>query len=164
MELAGAHSDYGFITLLATDDVSGLQSIVVNIGDMLERWSNSIFRKKKKIPSGSAAISLGKPGRPSVHSSAAVSTPSKSHMANKLFGSPSAIKSKSSAQPPTNPITVTIEENVNGHLREMALNTTLKCTELCVTPRPKRVEVLQIWCDIKGIHNHNTSINSGSLK
>ncbi|GKG04165.1 retrotransposon protein, putative, ty3-gypsy subclass, partial [Tanacetum coccineum] len=33
-----------------------------------------------------------------------------------------------------------------------------------VTPRPKRVEVLQIWCDIKGIHNHNTSINSGSLK
>ncbi|GJV45708.1 hypothetical protein Tco_1430244 [Tanacetum coccineum] len=33
-----------------------------------------------------------------------------------------------------------------------------------VTPRPKRVEVLQIWCDIKSIHNHNTSINSGSLK
>ncbi|GKD49224.1 hypothetical protein Tco_1278200 [Tanacetum coccineum] len=33
-----------------------------------------------------------------------------------------------------------------------------------VTPRPERVEVLQIWCDIKGIHNHNTSINSGSLK
>ncbi|GKA25280.1 hypothetical protein Tco_0711389 [Tanacetum coccineum] len=33
-----------------------------------------------------------------------------------------------------------------------------------VTPRPKRVGVLQIWCDIKGIHNHNISINSGSLK
>ncbi|GJX91948.1 hypothetical protein Tco_0345274 [Tanacetum coccineum] len=33
-----------------------------------------------------------------------------------------------------------------------------------VTPRPRRVEVLQIWCDIKSIHNHNTSINSGSLK
>ncbi|GKF31010.1 hypothetical protein Tco_0100808 [Tanacetum coccineum] len=33
-----------------------------------------------------------------------------------------------------------------------------------VTPRPKRVEVLQIWCDIKSIHNHNTSLNSGSLK
>ncbi|GKF96405.1 hypothetical protein Tco_0289140, partial [Tanacetum coccineum] len=32
-----------------------------------------------------------------------------------------------------------------------------------VTPRPKRVEVLQIWCDIKSIHNHNISINSGSL-
>ncbi|GJZ92242.1 retrotransposon protein, putative, ty1-copia subclass [Tanacetum coccineum] len=33
-----------------------------------------------------------------------------------------------------------------------------------VMPRSKRVEVLQIWCDIKSIHNHNTSINSGSLK
>ncbi|XP_031388369.1 2-oxoglutarate-Fe(II) type oxidoreductase hxnY-like isoform X2 [Punica granatum] len=61
---AGAHSDFGFITLLATDDVSGLQickdkdavpqkweyvepvkgAFVVNLGDMLERWSNCIFR------------------------------------------------------------------------------------------------------------------------
>ncbi|KAH0674504.1 hypothetical protein KY290_024753 [Solanum tuberosum] len=61
---AGAHSDYGLITLLATDDVSGLQickdkdaepqiweyvpplrgAFVVNLGDMLERWSNGIFR------------------------------------------------------------------------------------------------------------------------
>nr|GEV72607.1 2-oxoglutarate-Fe(II) type oxidoreductase-like isoform X1 [Tanacetum cinerariifolium] len=61
---AGAHSDYGFLTLLATDNVSGLQickdkdvkpqvwedveplkgAFVVNLGDMLERWSNCIFR------------------------------------------------------------------------------------------------------------------------
>ncbi|XP_022016874.1 2-oxoglutarate-Fe(II) type oxidoreductase hxnY isoform X1 [Helianthus annuus] len=61
---AGAHSDYGLITLLATDGVSGLQickdkdakprvwedvqplkgAFVVNLGDMLERWSNGIFR------------------------------------------------------------------------------------------------------------------------
>ncbi|KAJ9183904.1 hypothetical protein P3X46_007703 [Hevea brasiliensis] len=61
---AGAHSDYGLITLLATDDVVALQicknkdaqpqvweyiapikgAFIVNIGDMLERWSNCIFR------------------------------------------------------------------------------------------------------------------------
>ncbi|KAM1061971.1 hypothetical protein ACFX14_026259 [Malus domestica] len=61
---AGAHSDFGFITLLATDDVAGLQickdkdakpqiwefippikgAFIVNIGDMLERWSNGIFK------------------------------------------------------------------------------------------------------------------------
>uniref|UniRef100_A0A0D6QYU0 Fe2OG dioxygenase domain-containing protein n=1 Tax=Araucaria cunninghamii TaxID=56994 RepID=A0A0D6QYU0_ARACU len=61
---AGAHSDFGLLTLLVTDEVSGLQicknkdaqpqkwedvhplkgAIIVNIGDMLERWSNNIFR------------------------------------------------------------------------------------------------------------------------
>ncbi|KAJ4951028.1 hypothetical protein NE237_027860 [Protea cynaroides] len=61
---AGAHSDYGLITLLATDEVVGLQickdryanpqiweyvppqkgAFIVNLGDMLERWSNGIFR------------------------------------------------------------------------------------------------------------------------
>ncbi|XP_072981061.1 azadirone synthase LFS-like isoform X2 [Typha angustifolia] len=61
---AGAHSDFGLITLLATDDVAGLQickdksaqtqvweniaplkgAFIVNLGDMLERWSNCIFR------------------------------------------------------------------------------------------------------------------------
>ncbi|KAL3532523.1 hypothetical protein ACH5RR_006044 [Cinchona calisaya] len=61
---AGAHTDYGLLTLLATDDVVGLQickdkhthpqiweyvppvkgAFVVNLGDMLERWSNCIFR------------------------------------------------------------------------------------------------------------------------
>ncbi|CAN6456743.1 unnamed protein product [Victoria cruziana] len=61
---AGAHSDYGLITLLLTDEVLGLQicrdkdaenqvweyvppikgAFIVNLGDMLERWSNCIFR------------------------------------------------------------------------------------------------------------------------
>ncbi|XAR67050.1 Thymine dioxygenase [Bertholletia excelsa] len=61
---AGAHTDFGLMTLLATDDVYGLQickdkdakpqkwefvaplkgAFIVNIGDMLERWSNCIFR------------------------------------------------------------------------------------------------------------------------
>ncbi|CAA6660977.1 unnamed protein product [Spirodela intermedia] len=61
---AGAHSDFGLITLLATDGVPGLQickdrdaqpqiwqfvqplkgGFLVNLGDMLERWSNGIFR------------------------------------------------------------------------------------------------------------------------
>ncbi|XP_021741429.1 2-oxoglutarate-dependent dioxygenase mpl2-like isoform X2 [Chenopodium quinoa] len=61
---AGAHSDYGLITLLATDDVNGLQickdkdakpqiwedvppvkgAFIVNLGDMLERWSNCVFK------------------------------------------------------------------------------------------------------------------------
>ncbi|CAK8579500.1 unnamed protein product [Lathyrus sativus] len=61
---AGAHTDYGLITLLATDDVKGLQicknkeaepqiwedvaplkgAFIVNLGDMLERWSNCTFK------------------------------------------------------------------------------------------------------------------------
>ncbi|XP_052199939.1 2-oxoglutarate-Fe(II) type oxidoreductase hxnY isoform X2 [Diospyros lotus] len=61
---AGAHSDFGLMTLLATDDICGLQicknkdampqiwefvaplkgAFIVNLGDMLERWSNCIFR------------------------------------------------------------------------------------------------------------------------
>lgn len=55
----GAHSDYGVLTLLATDGTPGLQiqsqngwvdvtslpgTIVVNLGDMLERWTNGMFK------------------------------------------------------------------------------------------------------------------------
>lgn len=55
----GAHSDYGMITLLLTDENPGLQILsngqwvdvppkadlfVVNLGDMLERWTNGMFR------------------------------------------------------------------------------------------------------------------------
>lgn len=56
---AGTHTDYGNITLLATDGVAGLQvrrrdgtwieapsipgALVVNIGDLLMRWTNDIY-------------------------------------------------------------------------------------------------------------------------
>ena len=56
----GAHCDYGFCTLLAVDDEPGLQihtqqtgwtdvpampaAFVVNLGDMLQRWSNGKYR------------------------------------------------------------------------------------------------------------------------
>ena len=60
---AGAHSDYGLLTLLTTDENEGLQisprvgehagtwlavpprkgAFIVNLGDMLERWSNGRF-------------------------------------------------------------------------------------------------------------------------
>lgn len=61
---ASAHSDYGIITLLATNGVPGLQvcrekdrkpriwedvlhidgALIVNIGDLTERWTNCLFR------------------------------------------------------------------------------------------------------------------------
>lgn len=56
---SGAHTDWGSVTLLAQDDVGGLQvklgatwvdvppvpdSFVVNLGDMMQRWSNVRWR------------------------------------------------------------------------------------------------------------------------
>lgn len=56
---AGAHTDYGMMTLLLTDSQPGLQvlikdswvdvpprpgALIVNLGDMLERWTNGKFR------------------------------------------------------------------------------------------------------------------------
>jgi len=58
---AGAHSDYGTLTLLFQDSVGGLEvqnphtqqfqpaapvpgTIVVNVGDLLSRWSNDVLR------------------------------------------------------------------------------------------------------------------------
>jgi isopenicillin N synthase-like dioxygenase len=57
---AGAHTDYGMLTLLLQDDVGGLQvqdragnwhevpprpgAVVINCGDLLERWSNGRYR------------------------------------------------------------------------------------------------------------------------
>ncbi|KAJ0104759.1 hypothetical protein Patl1_18440 [Pistacia atlantica] len=75
---ASAHSDYGMITLLATDGVPGLQAwsagrnsknqgygrtcqvsrviqaFIVNIGDMMERWTNCLFRSTlhRVMPTG----------------------------------------------------------------------------------------------------------------
>jgi isopenicillin N synthase-like dioxygenase len=59
----GAHSDYGMITILLTDQNPGLQILskqgvwisappvkdcfIVNLGDMLERWTNGWFRSTK---------------------------------------------------------------------------------------------------------------------
>ncbi|XP_039142149.1 LOW QUALITY PROTEIN: 2-oxoglutarate-Fe(II) type oxidoreductase hxnY-like [Dioscorea cayenensis subsp. rotundata] len=61
---ASAHSDFGIATLLLTDGVPGLQicrdkdrhpqlwedvphvhgALIVNVGDLLERWTNCLFR------------------------------------------------------------------------------------------------------------------------
>ncbi|MEA5447649.1 2-oxoglutarate and iron-dependent oxygenase domain-containing protein [Leptolyngbya sp. CCNP1308] len=57
---AGAHSDYGTLTLLFQDDVGGLEvlstqgewisapaipgAVLINTGDLTERWSNGVFR------------------------------------------------------------------------------------------------------------------------
>ncbi|XP_057511316.1 2-oxoglutarate-Fe(II) type oxidoreductase hxnY-like isoform X2 [Actinidia eriantha] len=77
---AYAHSDYGMITLLATDGVGGLQvcrdkskqplvwedvhhisgAFVVNIGDMTERWTNCLFRSTlhRVMPTGQERYSM----------------------------------------------------------------------------------------------------------
>ncbi|CAN0506274.1 unnamed protein product [Ectocarpus sp. 8 AP-2014] len=56
---AGAHTDWGLMTLLATDEVPGLQvrldgewldvpprkgAFICNLGDMLQRWTNDDLR------------------------------------------------------------------------------------------------------------------------
>ena len=57
---AGAHTDYGCVTILAQDDIGGLQvqdvngnwidappipnTYVINIGDMMARWSNDLYK------------------------------------------------------------------------------------------------------------------------
>jgi isopenicillin N synthase-like dioxygenase len=60
---AGAHSDYGTLTLLFQDQVGGLEvktagdewipapaipgTVLINTGDLTERWSNDVFRSTK---------------------------------------------------------------------------------------------------------------------
>ncbi|KAK1434870.1 hypothetical protein QVD17_00624 [Tagetes erecta] len=77
---ASAHSDYGMLTLLATDAVPGLQvcrekdkqpriwedvkhvngALIINIGDMLERWTNCLFRSTlhRVMPTGKERYSF----------------------------------------------------------------------------------------------------------
>lgn len=77
---ASAHSDYGMVTLLATNGVPGLQvcrekfkqpriwedvphidgAFIVNIGDMMERWTNCLFRSTvhRVMPTGQERYSL----------------------------------------------------------------------------------------------------------
>ncbi|GJR94342.1 2-oxoglutarate-Fe(II) type oxidoreductase-like protein isoform X2 [Tanacetum coccineum] len=84
---ASAHSDYGLITLLATDAVPGLQAtypmlyvcreknmhpqtwenvihvkgaFIVNLGDMMERWTNCLFRSTlhRVMPTGKERYSV----------------------------------------------------------------------------------------------------------
>jgi len=78
---ASAHSDYGMVTLLLTDGVPGLQvcrdkskqphiwedvpgikgAFIVNIGDMMERWTNGLFRSTlhRVMPVGKERFLLG---------------------------------------------------------------------------------------------------------
>ncbi len=68
---AGAHSDYGTLTLLFQDDVGGLEvqlasgewiaapsipgAVLINTGDLTQRWSNDVFRSTKHrvaLPTG----------------------------------------------------------------------------------------------------------------
>ncbi|MGB3309428.1 MAG: 2-oxoglutarate and iron-dependent oxygenase domain-containing protein [Nodosilinea sp.] len=68
---AGAHSDYGTLTLLFQDNVGGLEvlsaqgdwiavpaiagAVLINTGDLTERWSNGVFRSTKhrvSLPQG----------------------------------------------------------------------------------------------------------------
>ncbi|GAA5944423.1 isopenicillin N synthase family dioxygenase [Sporobolomyces koalae] len=70
---AGAHSDYGTVTLLFQDMVGGLEvqdgrgefvpatpvpeTVVVNIGDLLQRWSNDVLKStihRVVLPTGGA--------------------------------------------------------------------------------------------------------------
>ncbi|XP_021893679.1 2-oxoglutarate-Fe(II) type oxidoreductase [Carica papaya] len=77
---ASAHSDYGMITLLATNGVQGLQvcrekfkqprawedvpsitgAFIVNMGDMMERWTNCLFRSTlhRVMPAGQERLSV----------------------------------------------------------------------------------------------------------
>lgn len=68
-QLAGEHSDYGSISLLFQDDVGGLEirdpdgrwipaapisnTIIVNTGDLMERWTNGVLRSTPHRVSGS---------------------------------------------------------------------------------------------------------------
>ncbi|KAF3596192.1 hypothetical protein DY000_02026703 [Brassica cretica] len=77
---ASAHSDYGTVTLLLTDEVPGLQvcrdkskqpriwedvprlrgAFIVNIGDLMERWTNGLFRSTlhRVMPVGKVRYSV----------------------------------------------------------------------------------------------------------
>jgi isopenicillin N synthase-like dioxygenase len=73
----GPHTDFGVLTVLCQDDVGGLQienvdgewidapptdnTLVVNVGDLLRRWTNGVFRSARHrviCPAGADRLSL----------------------------------------------------------------------------------------------------------
>jgi len=83
---AGAHSDYGSLTFVFQDEVGGLEvqnphtenyipatpipgTIVVNVGDLLARWSNDLFRStlhRVVSPTGTGSTDALTPKRQSI--------------------------------------------------------------------------------------------------
>ncbi|KAJ3217360.1 hypothetical protein HDU67_008062 [Dinochytrium kinnereticum] len=100
---AGAHSDYGSITLLFQDDKGGLEvmtpqhgwiqatpipgTIVINAGDLLSRWSNDVIRSTNhRVVSPPSTVSKGASVHPARYSIAYFCNPNMDAMIEGLPG------------------------------------------------------------------------------